>query len=64
MATCSRSDSGVIMNKRIFLPLRNNFIFHPMRDSAILEVHMRDLLKNAPMCLRLEQRLELNDISK
>jgi len=35
-----------------------------MRDSVILEMHMRDLLKNAPMCLRLEQRLKLNGVSK
>jgi hypothetical protein len=63
-AICSRSDSGVIMNRRIFFLLRNNFVFYSMRDSVILEMHMHDLLKNAPMCLRLEQRLELNGVSK
>jgi hypothetical protein len=46
-AICSGNGPGVILNERTFLPLRNNFISHPMRDDVILEVPVRNLLKNA-----------------
>jgi pullulanase/glycogen debranching enzyme len=35
-----------------------------MKDDVILEVHVRDLLKNASLYLRPEQRLEFNGLSK
>jgi pullulanase/glycogen debranching enzyme len=63
-ATCSRSGPGVILNEHTFLPLRNNFVSHPMKNDVILEVHVRDLLKNAPLNLGPEQRLGFNGLSK
>ncbi|MDR0679629.1 MAG: hypothetical protein LBF42_01145, partial [Puniceicoccales bacterium] len=63
-ATCSCRGPGVILNDRTFLPLRDNFVAHPMKDDVILEAHVRDLLKNAPIRLRPEQRLLFNGLSK
>ncbi|MDR2721073.1 MAG: hypothetical protein LBB15_02180 [Puniceicoccales bacterium] len=63
-ATCSRSGPGVILNEHAFLPLRDNFVSHSMGNDVIVEVHIRDLLKNAPIRLNSEQRLQFSGLSK
>ncbi|MDR2436284.1 MAG: hypothetical protein LBD33_03185 [Puniceicoccales bacterium] len=63
-ATCSRSGPGVILGEHAFLPLRDNFVAHQMRDDVIVEAHIRDLLKNAPIRLNSEQRLQFTGLSK
>jgi pullulanase/glycogen debranching enzyme len=63
-ATCSHSGPGVILSERTFLPLRDNFVPHPMENGVIVEAHVRDLLKNAPIRLNAEQRLQFNGLSK
>ncbi|MDR1255347.1 MAG: hypothetical protein LBJ94_00230 [Puniceicoccales bacterium] len=63
-ATCSRAGPAVILKERAFLPLRDNFVPPPMRDEVIVETHVRDLIKNAPLRLRPEQRLAFNGLAK
>lgn len=63
-ATYSREGPGIILKKRTFLPLRDNFIPQHIKDDVILEVHLRDLLKNAPVKLTDEQRLTFSGLTK
>jgi hypothetical protein len=63
-ATCSRSGPGVILRERTFLPLRDNFVTQPIGDDIIVEAHIRDLLKNAPIRLSDDQRMTFNGLRK
>ncbi len=63
-ATCSSSGPGIILKQRTFLPLRDNFVLQHIKDDVILEAHLRDLLKHAPIQLTADQRLTFNGLSK
>jgi pullulanase/glycogen debranching enzyme len=63
-ATCSHAGPAIVLNDHTFVPLRDNFQTHPMRDSVIIEAHVRDLLKNAPLRLKDEQRMGFNGLTK
>ncbi|MDE6432203.1 MAG: glycoside hydrolase family 1 [Opitutales bacterium] len=63
-ATYSPDGPGIILKKRTFLPLRDNFRTHDIKDDVILEAHVRDLLAHAPIKLTDKQRTTFKGLSK
>ncbi len=63
-ATYSANGPGIILKQRTFLPLRDNFATQQIKDDIILESHVHDLLKHAPVKLKNDQRRTFNGLSK